>query len=56
MKSVNKNNWKGRSVLVTGACGTVGSELLRQLSSMDCANIIGLDNNETDLFFLSQKY
>lgn len=56
MKSVNKNNWKGRTVLVTGACGTVGSELLRQLSSMDCGHIIGLDNNETDLFFLSQKY
>lgn len=48
--------WKGKSVLITGVCGTVGSELLRQISQLGCARIIGIDNNESDLFFLSQLY
>lgn len=48
--------WKGLNVLITGICGTVGSELLRQLSSMGPAHIVGLDNNETELFFLSEAY
>jgi FlaA1/EpsC-like NDP-sugar epimerase len=48
--------WAGQSVVVTGACGTVGAELLKQLSSMGCARIVGLDNNETDLFFVQQAY
>jgi FlaA1/EpsC-like NDP-sugar epimerase len=50
------NNWKGKNVLITGVCGTVGSELLTQLSHMECNRIIGIDNNETELFFLSEKY
>ncbi|HYD74993.1 polysaccharide biosynthesis protein [Ramlibacter sp.] len=49
-------NWKGKSVLITGVCGTVGSELLRQVSALGCARIIGMDNNESELFFLGQAY
>lgn len=49
-------SWEGLTVLVTGACGTVGSELLRQLSDLHCARIIGIDNNETELFFLGQRF
>jgi len=49
----------GQSILVTGACGTVGSELIRQLLT-DAAyapgEVIGIDNNESDLFFLDQHY
>lgn len=51
-----RNQWQGLVVLVTGVCGTVGSELLRQLSDLKCARIIGIDNNETELFFLGQRY
>jgi FlaA1/EpsC-like NDP-sugar epimerase len=50
------NPWAGQTVLVTGACGTVGGELLAQLSTMGCGRIVGMDNNETDLFFLQQAY
>lgn len=50
------NPWKDRSVLITGVCGTVGSELLRQVSKLGCARITGIDNNESELFFLSQSY
>lgn len=48
--------WKDKSVLITGVCGTVGRELLRQISRLGCARILGLDNNESELFFLSQAY
>ncbi|WP_340117717.1 polysaccharide biosynthesis protein [Pelagibius sp. 7325] len=48
--------WADRSVLITGVCGTVGSELLRQLSAMPCARVVGIDNNESELFFQSQHY
>jgi len=51
--------FKGKSILVTGACGTVGVELVKQLlKSEEYApkELIGLDNNESELFFLDQKY
>lgn len=50
------NKWKDKSVLITGVCGTIGSELLRQISNLGCSRIIGIDNNESELFFLSQSY
>ena len=48
-----------KRVLVTGACGTVGSELVRLLlkePAYDPEEVIGLDNNESELFFLEQRY
>ena len=51
--------FSGKSILVTGSCGTVGSELVRQLlSEADYApsDVIGIDNNESALFFQDQKY
>jgi FlaA1/EpsC-like NDP-sugar epimerase len=53
---MSEMNWKGRSVLITGVCGTIGQALLRRLSELDCTRIIGIDNNESDLFFLTQAY
>lgn len=51
-----ENHWKGQSVLITGVCGSVGKELLRQVIAQNPREIIGLDNNETELFFLDQAY
>ena len=48
--------WKGKKVLITGVCGTVGGELVQQLRSYGCSEIIGIDNNETEMFFISQKF
>lgn len=48
--------WSGRRVLVTGVCGTVGQEILRQLLEEEPAEIIGIDNNESELFFVEQTY
>jgi len=48
--------WKDKSILVTGVSGTVGREILRQLVGMGPAQIVGIDNNESDLFFLTEEY
>lgn len=48
-----------KRVLVTGACGTVGSELVRQLltdPNYAPEEVIGIDNNESQLFFLDQEW
>src|SRR5262249_40948942 len=45
----------GKTVLVTGAAGSIGSELCRQLLDCQPAAIIGLDNNETGLFDLCES-
>lgn len=50
------DRWRGLSVLITGACGTVGRELMRQLLALSPAEIIGIDNNETEVFFLAETY
>ena len=42
--------------MITGVCGTVGRELLRQISAFSPAEIVGIDNNESDLFFLREEY
>ena len=51
-----KKPWKGKRVLITGVCGTVGKELLRQVVEKEPYEIIGLDNNETELFFIDETY
>ena len=50
-------HFNGKRILVTGACGTVGSELVRQLLTdkrYAPEEVIGLDNNESATFFLDQ--
>ena len=49
-------DFQGKKVLVTGACGTVGSELVRQLAESPAEHIVCLDNNESELFFLGETY
>jgi FlaA1/EpsC-like NDP-sugar epimerase len=47
----------GKRVLVTGACGTVGRELVRQLlEETQVEEVIALDNNESEVFFLEQRF
>jgi FlaA1/EpsC-like NDP-sugar epimerase len=42
----------GRNVLVTGAAGSIGSELCRQIAHFSPACIVGVDTAETGLFYL----
>jgi len=50
------SEWKGKRVLITGVCGTVGRELLRQVVTHNPADVVGLDNNESEVFFLGEEY
>ncbi|MDB2521407.1 polysaccharide biosynthesis protein [Planktomarina temperata] len=52
------NFFKNKSVAITGACGSVGSELVKKLALQhhEVAEIKAVDNNESELFFLEQKY
>ena len=48
--------WRGKRILITGVCGTVGCELLRQVVAQEPQEVLGLDNNESELFFLGEEY
>jgi len=52
-----KDIFSKKRVLVTGTCGTIGQELVRQLiEEYHVKEMVGLDNNESELFFLEQKF
>jgi FlaA1/EpsC-like NDP-sugar epimerase len=44
---------KGKKILITGAAGSIGSEIVRQLLKFETGNIILCDQNETALHHLS---
>lgn len=46
---------RDKVVLVTGAAGTIGSELARQISKFDPKQIILYDLNENDVYFLEME-
>jgi len=51
--------FKGKSIFVTGSCGTVGTEVVKQLlsqSEYEPKEVVGIDNNESSLFFQDQQY
>ncbi len=51
-----KESWETKRILITGVCGTVGKEILNQLAKQNPLEIIGIDNNESELFFLDEEY
>ena len=53
---MENNFWQDKEILITGVCGTVGRELLRQVVAQAPARLVGLDNNESELFFLMEEY
>jgi len=46
---------RGRRVLVTGAGGSIGSELCRQLAAFECAHLIMVDYSEALLFEIDRE-
>ena len=44
-----ENNFRGQTVLVTGAAGSIGSELCRQLAGFGVGRLILFDNAETPM-------
>ena len=46
---------QGHSVMVTGAAGSIGSELCRQILEFEPHTLTCVDQNETGMFFLEQE-
>ena len=54
---MNKNNNNNNHYFITGVCGTVGKEMVSQLLHNDPElHIIGVDINETEIFFINQQF
>ena len=52
-----KKDFNNKRILVTGAAGTVGLELVRQLLELcHTGEIIAMDNNETAIYYLETKF
>jgi FlaA1/EpsC-like NDP-sugar epimerase len=46
---------KGKTIMVTGAAGSIGSEIVRQLMKFDYKRLILVDQAETPSFFLNNE-
>ena len=55
MKEI-KENFAGKTVLVTGAAGSIGSELCRQLAGLGAGKLILFDNTETPMHNLRLEF
>lgn len=51
-----KNFYKDKNILITGSAGTIGCRLTEELLTHEVNELRLLDNNETELFFLMEKY
>lgn len=48
-------NLKNKRILITGGLGSIGSEIVRMLVTINITKIIIYDNNEYNYFFLTNK-
>lgn len=46
---------RGKTVLVSGAAGSIGSEICRQIAEFEPGKLILLDNAETPLFYIDRE-
>ena len=47
---------RGQSILITGAAGSIGSEIVRQVMNFNYKQLILIDNAETPTFYLQNEY
>lgn len=53
---VVQNEFKDKSILITGAAGSIGSELANQISKYEYKDLILLDQAESELYNLQQDF
>jgi len=56
MNRLLKEFYRGKRVLITGAAGTVGREMVSHLSGLEPEELRLMDNNESEVFFLAEEY
>jgi len=56
MDRLLKEFYKGKRVLITGAAGTVGKEMVSHLSGLEPDELRLMDNNESEVFLLAEEY
>jgi len=50
-----KQGLAGKTILITGAAGSIGSEIARQLTSFQCEKVVLVDQAETPLFYIQNE-
>ncbi|MBI5061106.1 MAG: polysaccharide biosynthesis protein [Candidatus Aenigmarchaeota archaeon] len=55
MSSNLSDFYKGKDILVTGGCGSIGSEIVKQLLDYDVKRIRVFDHNESGQFHLQER-
>lgn len=53
--AIVKEMIEGKTVLVTGGCGSIGSEICRQVLALGCKKLVVFDFHENGLFFLDNE-
>ena len=53
--SIVKEELKNKTVFITGAAGSIGSEISRQISTYECEEIVLIDQSESALYDLEQE-
>jgi FlaA1/EpsC-like NDP-sugar epimerase len=51
-----RESFVGRRVMVTGAAGSIGSEICRQLLALGVGQLVAVDINENGLYLLDQRF
>ena len=51
-----KEFYRSKRILITGAAGTVGKEIVKQLYNFNPSELRLMDNNETEMFFLMEEH
>lgn len=54
-ESMIRSSIQGRSIMVTGAAGSIGSELCRQVARFQPKRLVALDQAESDLFRIQME-
>ena len=52
----DNRHWRGKNVLITGVCNSIGQTFLETLRKRPVARIVGLGNRRSDLFYLGERF